>query len=121
MSNKDHLAVAETKSVQSHTPHPWRWTQEYRGSDGQPAWSLVGTDGYGILSCDAANAPQDLGTKGAADAALLEAAPELLEALRAVVIWADDNGRNFKFVADSDSGVVKRIHAAIAKATGAAS
>ena len=64
-----------------HTKGLWYWTQKYRGSDGQPAWSLLGENGYGILSCDAANAPQDLGTTGAADACLIAAAPDLLAAL----------------------------------------
>jgi hypothetical protein len=66
---------------EQHTKGLWYWSQEYRGSDGQPAWSLLGANGYGILSCDAANAPQDLGTTGAADARLIAAAPDLLAAL----------------------------------------
>jgi len=65
-----------------HTKGPWKWTREYRDSIGDEAFSLIGEAGYGILSCDGAgNSPQMLGKSGQANARLIAAAPELLEAL----------------------------------------
>ena len=53
-----------------------------------------------------------------ADARLIVAAHEMLAALESIIEWADDNGKRFKFAADSDSGVVTRLRSAIKNATG---
>lgn len=41
---------------------------------------------------------------------------DLLAALESVMQWGNDNGKMFRFAAESDSGVMQAIHAAIAKA-----
>jgi hypothetical protein len=65
-----------------HTPGPWEWTNKYQASEGRETWSLIGQDGYGILSCDGdENSPQNRGQKGKVDARLIAAAPDLLNAL----------------------------------------
>lgn len=57
-----------------------------------------------------------------ADAALIvravNAHSDLLAALESVMQWGNDSGKMFKFAAESDSGVMQAIHAAIAKAKG---
>lgn len=63
-----------------HTPGPWKWSGEYTHPCGKPAWTLLGRHGlYGILTCDQGSAPQDLNDE--ANARLIAAAPDLLEAL----------------------------------------
>lgn len=60
------------------TPGPWRWSNRYSDSQQRETWSLIGADGYGILSCDGtANSPQGLGDT--ANAPLIAAAPDLFE------------------------------------------
>lgn len=63
-----------------HTPSPWRWNDTYAARAGDQTMSLIGDDGHGILSCDGMeNSPHRT-----ADAALIAAAPELLEALKEI-------------------------------------
>ncbi|HCE6244632.1 hypothetical protein [Pseudomonas aeruginosa] len=71
-------------SKQSHTPGPWKWSESYKTEDGRETFTLVCENyEYGILSCDGlGNSPQSLGPQGLADAKLIVAAPELLEALQ---------------------------------------
>ncbi len=62
------------------TPGPWYWSDRFEASARRETWSLLGENGYGILSCDgAANSPQGLHDQ--ANARLIAAAPDLLEAL----------------------------------------
>lgn len=69
-----------------HTPGPWKWTSNYTSSTNEPTWSLIDGTGYGILSCDGiGNSPQGLGDTGHANARLIAAAPELLEAAKEFV------------------------------------
>ena len=92
-----------------HTPGPWYWSHDYKTCDGRATWSLIGSDGYGILSCDGEeNSPQ--GLNDGANARLIAAAPELLEALKAVLA----NSLDSKGLADAH----KQARDAIAKATG---
>ena len=57
-----------------HTPGLWFWSDAYRTTYNEPTLSLVGANGYGILSCDGmANSPSK------ADALLIEHSPDLLE------------------------------------------
>jgi len=42
----------------------------------------------------------------------------LVSALEDVLKWGDDNGKKFKFSADSDGGVITRLKAALAAARG---
>ena len=60
--------------MSKHTPGPWRWSDEHQARDLSDTWSLIGSDGYGILSCDGkCNSPNELNR---ADASLIAAAPE---------------------------------------------
>lgn len=131
MTDSVHSANAETKSVQARrqwTVHPLSDADgayvvpvdHARRSIGCSTNKQADRDDYALQIC-ALRADPHKRRNVVEDAALIAAAPELLEALQSVVIWADDNGRNFKFLAASDSGVITRIHAAIAKATGATS
>ncbi len=74
-------------SKQSHTPGPWKWSESYKTEDGRETFTLVCENyEYGILSCDGlGNSPQSLGPQGMADAKLIVAAPELLEALQVCI------------------------------------
>ncbi len=68
---------------QSHTPSTWYWSDAYKSTDtGGKTWSLIGADGYGILSCELDNSPQGIGHD--ANALLIESTPELLEALEKI-------------------------------------
>ena len=67
-------------STTKHTPGPWSWTDEYQARDLSETWTLIGPDGYGILSCDGkANSPMEFHPS---NARLITAAPELLEVLK---------------------------------------
>lgn len=115
-------------SKQSHTPGPWEWSESYKTEDGRETFTLVCENyEYGILSCDGlGNSPQSLGPQGMADAKLIVAAPELLEACQA---FKRLYGRLWDVVEPSGSGFLSpesvkeydAIHelmtAAIAKAT----
>jgi hypothetical protein len=109
-----------------HTPGPWLWTDEYGATNGERTWSLVsGANGYGILSCDGlANSPQEIGGNGQADAALIAAAPELLEALQAFMAldptFASICDRHLNEMDTPLGRAVRMARAAIAKATGTA-
>lgn len=108
--------MSETK----HTPGPWKWTRQYRDSLGAHAFSLVDAGGYGILSCDGeANSPQMLGGRGEANARLIAAAPDLLEALEAICEMQE---RTYGYGIDTHIELARLVvpaRAAIAKATGA--
>lgn len=66
--------------MSKHTPGAWKWSDDYQDRRGEKTWSLLGKDGYGILSCDGiGNSPQGLGNDD--NARLIAAAPDLLEAL----------------------------------------
>jgi hypothetical protein len=99
-------------SEAKHTPGPWYWSDNYPTLDGRSNWSLIGADGYGVLCCDGVeNSPQGLNDNKNAD--LIAAAPELLEALKHAVGWADGDDAIRRLDVDL-------MRAAITKATGAA-
>ncbi|HEJ6002042.1 TPA: hypothetical protein SL812_003336 [Pseudomonas aeruginosa] len=116
-------------SKQSHTPGPWKWTESFKTEDGRETFSLVCEKYvYGILSCDGlGNSPQSLGPQGEADAKLIVAAPELLEACQAfsrlyACLWdvVEPSGSGFlspESVKEYDA-IHELMNAAIAKATG---
>ena len=60
------------------TKGPWRWSDESTNTFHEPTYSLLGKSGYGILSCDVPNSPQSC---NGYDVSLIEAAPEMYEAL----------------------------------------
>jgi len=100
----------------SHTPGPWQWSDEYLTSNQDKTWSLLGADGYGILSCDGlGNSPQEIGSNGRANARLISAAPDLLEALVDLIGWVP--GAN-SWHTDGPVNAVERARAAIRKARG---
>lgn len=98
-------------SKQSHTPGPWKWTESFETEDGRETFTLVCEKyEYGILSCDGlGNSPQSLGPQGEADAKLIVAAPELLEALHVCI-------EQITALCSADD-VPDQARAAIAKAT----
>lgn len=102
-----------------YTKGPWRWSDRFQTSDGRLTFSLLGADGFGILSCDGdANSPQNVNV---ADAHLIAAAPELLEACVVLIEWDErekDHAVNFHArMALCDAALLK-ARAAIAKAEG---
>ena len=109
--------------MSKHSPGPWRWSSGYTNGNGEPTWSLIAANGYGILSCDIPNAPQSC---NAHDADVLEAAPDLLEAckelLSEAVILSEDYLEYFNDYADDatiqgwDKARWKRALAAAKKA-----
>ena len=99
--------------MSKYTPGPWRWSDEHQARDLSDTWSLIGSDGYGILSCDGkCNSPNELNR---ADASLIAAAPELLEALEELSLLMDDV-RNGEYTPDHLT--TQPARAAIAKAKG---
>ncbi|PJO71243.1 hypothetical protein CWD92_16290 [Burkholderia thailandensis] len=72
-----------------HTPGPWYWDDRYpTSSTGEKTWSLIGADGYGILSCDGIeNSPQGLNDFG--NAMQIAAAPDMALVLEMLAAEAD--------------------------------
>lgn len=100
----------------SYTKGPWRWTDEYQARDLSDTWSLIGADGYGVLSCDGkANSPSEFHPD---NARLIAAAPcllEMLEYCEDLLMRYEINRIDGEEI--SDSALIK-IRAAIAKAKG---
>lgn len=102
-----------------HTPGPWRLTESIL-EDGRPFFSIAGADrvDLGYLSLRSA---EEL----TANARLIAAAPDLLEALEAVIDDLSggiqdciDNGGSEAWISEADTRL-KNARAAIAKARGA--
>lgn len=93
----------------SHTPGPWEWLYGHSGLRGQP--TTDNADGM-VLAYEPHEGMwlRDYTTEGAANAHLIAAAPELLEALKAVV-----NALGFHGIARD---AANRAISAIAKAEG---
>ncbi|WP_186268090.1 hypothetical protein [Burkholderia gladioli] len=102
-----------SESKQQWTPGPWGWDDRYPSSNtGEKTWSLIGANGYGILSCDGEeNSPQGLNDD--ANAKLIAAAPELVEALRRTLQLLTDMGAPEE---PEDAEVLEAARAALAKA-----
>ena len=98
--------------MSKHTPGPWIAVgyQVEVESDDIPD----------ICNCDPAHIDQEHlqwdEETIMANARLIAAAPDLLEALQLVVKWADDSGKTFRFSAASDSETVQKIYGSISKA-----
>ncbi len=75
------------------TPGEWYWSDAYPTQDGRETWSLIGDDGFGILSCDGdENSPQSVNAAtaeliAACDPDTIRALLDEIEALRAEVEW----------------------------------
>lgn len=101
-----------------HTPHPWYWTKKYPTIDGRETWTLVSDapGKHGILSCDGEhNSPEP------ADRNLIEAAPDLLAACKAVLKEchiSENHGE--PPTAEMAADVLDVLRAAIRKAEGGA-
>ena len=87
-----------------HTPGPWVWDSHY--DDLRPLWYSEMSQGFGYLSWDNDETRE-------ANAHLIAAAPDLLEALEAIVATWDGPKYNH-FMADN----IDLARAAIAKANG---
>ena len=98
--------------MSKHTPGPWQWTQHF-----DPTISIY-KDGFGQI---ARLYDSSAGT-GKANARLIAAAPDLLEALQGILGYFDSGNSvsvsQATIKARSDE--VKAARAAIAKATGGA-
>jgi len=114
------LAEQSRDSIASHTPGPWKWDgYSLRPVELNPdAYAVhtileVDTFAYGFVDSDlAATLAED-----AANRALIEAAPDLLDALHLALPFVEDHAGDPCYKAGVVAGAVKTIHAAIAKAT----
>jgi len=103
-----------TMSEVKHTPGPWKWNGVPGKSDlfGLAGVQVIANYGYEGMCFSTFNDEQD-----EANARLMEAAPELLDALTALMQWVENWEPNFtqddEWPADR-----KRFRAAIAKAQG---
>ena len=92
-----------------HTPGPWQWTQHF-----DPTISIY-KDGFGTL----ARLYDSAAGTGKANARLIAAAPDLLEALKTLVPMLDEwHKEHPDCVGDKEPHAIKAARAAIAKATG---
>jgi hypothetical protein len=92
----------------AYTPGPWKWTRTLDGLNALESDSIA----YGILVCAEDNAPQDLNDE--ANARLIAAAPDLLEAILAL----DDLRGAWAPPEETIKAAWSKARAAIAKATG---
>lgn len=99
-------------SARPWTAGPWEWSDDYQCRDLSDTWSLIGKDGFGILSCDGvANSPQFLNP---ADAQLISAAPDLAEALIAAREFIR-NGIDLGYIRMPDADTEDPAHETAAK------
>lgn len=110
------------ETTQKHTPGPWRYQREQHAEMGRPSFYkyevYTATGEYGHpATCD-----------NEANARLIAAAPELLEALMGVVGWVECEitGKTYRCVSDATPDeycekckLREKARAAIAKAGGA--
>jgi hypothetical protein len=101
--------------MNKHTPGPWR-AQPREGFEGE--WEVVSTCETEWLI--AAAAPHIDGDPDEANAHLIAAAPELLEALEAVLYWAEliAGDTTDKEAAANEEASIALARAAIAKVKG---
>jgi hypothetical protein len=119
-TGRQHLSGDQSAEQAKHTPGPWRWTNEFRTRDNSITESLIGHEGYGIMSCDGLpNSPKR------ANARLIAASPQMLKALRRIALEAEAVASILEEVGESVTGCKKRAQwiadwsrEAIAKAEG---
>lgn len=101
-----------------HTPGPWTWVKQEFG-DG---WSLQDAEGNEVANDGSASGEYYdwFSPHGApdADAVLIAAAPELLDALADMLRTMDQHGCGFEASSGDFWKAVRDARAAIAKATG---
>lgn len=102
----------------AHTPGPW--TYEYENSDalsGGCWYSIKAVGGDDDLLWFPYNGPRSSGEREEANARLMAAAPELLDAARTALEWAE----RYEDLCDEGGGIIAQdlsaVRAAIAKAT----
>ena len=97
-----------------HTPGPWRVSVDMRGLGNVPVAGVETVEGFSIANC---------GTHGEANASLIASAPDLLEALQAMLDADDAICNNIGRGVDQAMARIAAIDSAravIARATGAA-
>lgn len=111
--------------MSKHTPGPWSAELMKIGTikRGTSAYVLLDGDEYNIAMISSWKSQPDTAAEAEANARLIAAAPELLEALEALLnadLYADGEGIHFIKNADTADGerAVQMARAAIAKATG---
>ena len=116
--------------MSAHTPGPWSWQQGFRVEGNAVGRQFEGIDGpgdeYVLEYADCGS--HEVWVDNPADARLIAAAPELLEALRELLAFVDgsiddldamEQQRNPEFsFSFSDALSLTQARAAIAKATG---
>ena len=94
-----------------HTPGPWKWINSYE--------ALLGPNGEFILEeeigYDREGATPEGISVSPADAHLIAAAPELLEACKVAIETFDDDAPG---AGDTEKGALRRLRAAVARAEG---
>ncbi len=106
-------ADAATRDRAPHTAGPWFHLRDAYTSEGSTRAHLIEDEEGRILALvDYRERPVELNWRGKSDAALIAAAPDLLEALK-------DALRGLEVLDRGESTVAKQARAAITKATGA--
>lgn len=104
-------------NTKKHTPGPWKVSPLLSASENHRGFHIISPDGWRLAQVQ----PYDEdGVQGGANAQLIAAAPELLEALEAALAWYMDTP---EFIHGDDSmpmDTFNEAHDAIAKARGQA-
>lgn len=100
--------------MSKHTPGPWHIPSHLSGADG-----IGPKDGYEIITCCCCGSiGGDSKEQEIANARLIVAAPELLEALENLVLQIQDHNYGIKSPAQYETNAFVAARAAIAKAKG---
>jgi hypothetical protein len=98
--------------MSKHTPGPWKWNKNYHGLDGPRGEAILDYAAY-----EGMWVPDYAGDWAEANARLIAAAPELLEALQMLLV-ACDTSDDCQYGTLGTSFVRNIASAAIAKAEG---
>lgn len=108
-----------TQAIAMHTPGPWKWNgyslrPENPNPDAHAVHTILEVDtfAYGFVDSDLAATTAEC----AANRALIEAAPDLLDALHIALPFVEDHATGPCYKAGAVEKAVKTILAAIAKA-----
>lgn len=104
--------------MSSHTPGPWEWDAGDVGIEYAARYCQVYIDGGNTIICEVNEKPDgDSNRKeGHANARLIAAAPDLLMALKLLLVEVEESG-NAQATDFGWKPAVEGAHAAIAKAT----
>ena len=120
--------MGDQMTEQKHTPGPWNlvppnelpWALEDCGRPGEKTLTIIAENGYGVLSIPA-SITDGYPKSGVAmaNARLIAAAPELLEAAKEVISLLEEHGGVIvPHLLDTDENAGQRLRDAIAKAEG---